>query len=365
MTKVGASVTSALSWRPRPLAGLAIAAVSLAGCTVAVSRLRDAEAITLPTVVLIYLVVVVITAVTGGVWAGIAAAAASDAVVNWYFVPPYHTLSVEHRENLVVLIVYVLVAVIVSVLVDVAAGQREAATRHDLRARLQATRADELAKADQLRTAILRAVGHDLRTPLAAIKTAASSLDHPEVAFTESDRTELVATILESTDRLSDLVENLLALSRLQAGVLSARLGPVALDGVVARAAVAVHDARLVMEVSDDLPLVLADPGLLERVIANLVDNALRATRDGPVTLRGAAGVTVTLAVIDHGPGIAESELERVFAPFQRLDDHSAEGRLGLGLAIARGFTEAMGGTLSPSTTPGGGVTMTIELALA
>jgi two-component system sensor histidine kinase KdpD len=359
------------TWRPRPGWGLAAATVLLAATTVGALRLHGSAGagVGLSSVVLVYLVAVVIVAVLGGTWPGIVAAVASDALLNWYFIPPYHTLSVEHRENLTALIVYILVAVTVSVLVNTAAAQRAAAVRAGLEAQrlaAQAARAQQLAEVDRLRTAILRAVGHDLRTPLAGIKAAASSLHSPDVQFTDDDRHELVATIVESADRLSDLIENLLALSRLQSGVLSVQVRPVAIDEVVARAALGFDAARLVIEVPDDLPWVRADPGLLERVVANLIDNAVRATADGGVCLRAAAGDgTVGLSVVDHGPGIPEAERERVFAPFQRLDDHSAEGRLGLGLAIARGFTDAMGGQLYPAQTPGGGLTMTVVLVAA
>jgi K+-sensing histidine kinase KdpD len=157
-------------------------------------------------------------------------------------------------------------------------------------------------------------------------------------------------------------------MSRLQAGVLSVQLRPVGVDEVVARAALGFDASRLVIDVPDDLPWVRADPGLLERVVANLIDNAVRATGSGTVVVRATASPeaeTVSVAVVDHGPGIPAEERERVFAPFQRLDDHSAEGRLGLGLAIARGFTDAMGAALYPSPTSGGGQTMTIELAVA
>jgi two-component system sensor histidine kinase KdpD len=227
----------------------------------------------------------------------------------------------------------------------------------------RAAAAEQLAEVDRLRTAILAAVGHDLRTPLASIKAAATSLRAPDVAFSAEDSDELLATIEESTDRLDDLVENLLALSRLQAGVLSVQARPVALDEVVSRA---VLHAPVDVAVGDDLPLVLADPGLLERVVANLVSNAVRAARGGPVTVSAAAAhSTVELQVVDHGTGIPPADRERVFAPFQRLDDRTTDGGLGLGLAIARGFTEAMGGAIAPSDTPGGGLTMTVTLPRA
>jgi two-component system sensor histidine kinase KdpD len=232
----------------------------------------------------------------------------------------------------------------------------------------QATHARELAEIDRLRTGLLTAVGHDLRTPLAGIKAAVSSLRQPDVAFTPEDQAELHATIEESTDRLTGLVENLLSMSRLQAGVLSLDPHPVSLDGVVAEALLHAWtgEPEIEVHVPDDLPLIYADPGLLERVIANLLANAHAASRpQQPIQLRGRqVGDQVALQVIDHGPGVPAADRERMFTPFQRLDDRAGLG-LGLGLAIARGFTQAMGGTLTPSDTPGGGLTMTITIPTA
>jgi two-component system sensor histidine kinase KdpD len=233
----------------------------------------------------------------------------------------------------------------------------------------QAARARELSEVDRLRAALLVAVGHDLRTPLAGIKAAVSGLRDPDIELTREQQLELLATVEESADRMDALVENLLAMSRLQAGVISADLRPVALDGVVAAALLhnPTADAPVEVDVPDDLPLVRADPGLLERVIANVVANAHRASGAGRVIRlhARAGGDRLELRVIDRGPGVPVTDRDRIFAPFQRLDDHTADGGLGLGLAIARGFTEAMGGTVTPSETPGGGLTMTITLAVS
>jgi K+-sensing histidine kinase KdpD len=231
----------------------------------------------------------------------------------------------------------------------------------------EASRARELAEVDRLRSALLAAVGHDLRTPLAGIKAAATTLREPGVTLADADRDELLAMIEQSTDRLGDLIANLLDLSRLQAGALSLRLRPVAVDEVVARALLDRHLGEVVNAVDDDLPLALADPGLLERVLANLVDNAHRHASARPsVEVRAEATATaVEVMVVDHGPGVPESEWDRIFVPFQRLDDRSGDAGVGLGLAIARGFTDAMGGTVRPGATPGGGLTMTVTLPLA
>ena len=232
----------------------------------------------------------------------------------------------------------------------------------------QAARAEELAQIDRVRAALLGAVGHDLRTPLAGIKAAVSSLRQSDVDFGPDDRAELLATVEESTDRLTTLVDNLLSLSRLEAGVLSVHRGPTALDAVVARAVMITdtHGVAVEVDIPDELPWAEADAGLLERVVANLLSNACTATPPGrPVLLRGrAAGDRLQLQVIDHGTGIAAADRDLVFAPFQRLNDRDSTG-LGLGLAIAKGFTEAQHGTLTPSDTPDGGLTMTITLPAA
>jgi K+-sensing histidine kinase KdpD len=224
-----------------------------------------------------------------------------------------------------------------------------------------------LAEVDRLRTALLAAVGHDLRTPLAGIKAAASSLRQKDVSWTESEQAELYETIEESADRLDDLIANLLAMSRLQAGALSVHLVPTAVDEVVARALIHIHGDGVQVDVPDDLPLALIDAGLLERVIANLVDNARRYSPPGStVHVSGSFDPpqSVVLRISDSGPGVAAKDRDRIFAPFQRLDDRSTGG-VGLGLALARGFTEAMGGTIQPAETPGGGLTMTLSLPVA
>jgi K+-sensing histidine kinase KdpD len=233
----------------------------------------------------------------------------------------------------------------------------------------QAARARELAEIDRLRSALLSAVGHDLRTPLTGIKAAVSSLRQADIEWTADQRAELLATIEESTDRLDALIDNLLSMSRLQAGALAVDLRPVALDAVVAQAVLhtPAGGPTIELDVPDDVPHVRADPGLLERVIANLVANAQAASPpDLPISLCGrSAGDRVRLQVVDHGRGVPEADWDRIFEPFQRRDDRTTTAGLGLGLAIARGFTEAMEATLTPSVTPGGGLTMTISLPTA
>lgn len=434
----------------------------LPALTVALLPIRDSLA--LESVLLLYLLAVVLIAVTGGLLPGVTAAFAAVVLANFFFTTPYHTLVVDQQDSIIALFVFVLVAVTVSVTVEVATRYRLAAVRSQsetevlsrlttepvsgdslmavleevresfgmesvalmerhgdidqvaafagrplhgnpvisvpardglrlvaegpelfaedrkLLTRLaaaaarawegqqlagEAAQARQLAEIDRLRAALLAAVGHDLRTPLAGIKAAVSSLRQQDVTWSPAEHDELLETIEESADRLDDLIANLLAMSRLQAGALSVDVRRIVLQEVVAKALVGVPADVVVVDVPDDLPLVLADPGLLERAIANLVDNACRFTPSGvPVLVTAWADDVAHLSVADSGPGVPAADWERMFTPFQRLGDQRPDTGVGLGLAIARGFSEAIGGSLTPSSTPGGGLTMTIQLPL-
>ncbi|HEY3438911.1 MAG TPA: DUF4118 domain-containing protein, partial [Actinotalea sp.] len=255
-----------------------------------------------------------------------------------------------------------------------------------------AAHATALAETDRVRSALLAAVSHDLRTPLAGVKAAVGSLRQSDVTWSEQEHAELLATIEDSADRLTDLISNLLDMSRLQAGGVTAQRVPVAIDEVVSRALLDIPSQGLQMDVPDDLPLVLADPGLLERVVANLVDNARRYSPVGrPVEVAATTtGGTVVLTVRDHGPGVPHEHWTTMFAPFQRVGAGTAgtgggaggpgagarpaAGAApaaaagtgsGLGLAIVEGFCQAMEMVVRPADTPGGGLTMTVEMATA
>jgi two-component system sensor histidine kinase KdpD len=241
-----------------------------------------------------------------------------------------------------------------------------AAALEQQRLAAEAEAARPIAEADRMRTALLTAVSHDLRTPLASAKAAVTSLRSPEVHWTKTDRDELLATADESLDRLARLVDNLLDMSRLQAGALSLFPRPVGVDEIVARSLddLGPRSQRVVVDIPDALPEVTADPAILERVVVNLTENALRYSPGAvpPLLTASALGDRVELRVVDRGPGIPEKERDRMFVPFQRLGDTDNTTGVGLGLALARGFTEAMGGTLTAEETPGGGLTMAITL---
>jgi two-component system, OmpR family, sensor histidine kinase KdpD len=223
-----------------------------------------------------------------------------------------------------------------------------------------------IAEADRVRTALLAAVSHDLRTPLASAKAAVTSLRSHDVEWDAEDHDELLATADESLDKLARLVDNLLDMSRLQAGALAVFPRPADLAEIVARSLDDLGPAARTVTVSipDRLPEVAVDPGILERVIANLTANALRYSPPGsPPTLSGSVlKDRVELRVIDRGPGIPEEHRDHMFVPFQRLGDTDNTTGVGLGLALSRGLTEAMGGTLEADETPGGGLTMTLSL---
>jgi two-component system sensor histidine kinase KdpD len=252
--------------------------------------------------------------------------------------------------------------------VEAFAAQAAVALRQERLAE-QAASATQLSAADKMRSALLSAVSHDLRTPLASAKAAVTSLRTPDVAFNEADRAELLATAEESIDKLTRLVENLLDMSRLQAGALGMHPQLISVAEAIPRAIDDVGDAAYDVSVDapEELAEVYADPGLLERILVNVVTNAVRYSPAGqpPTIMVSEHGGMVEVRIIDRGPGIPVADRERVFLPFQRLGDRDNETGVGLGLALSRGLAEAMGGTLQPENTPGGGLTMTLSLPAA
>jgi len=232
----------------------------------------------------------------------------------------------------------------------------------------EASEADDLERVNDLRLAILSAVSHDLRTPLAGIKASVTSLLDDEIDWPEPDRQAFLAAIDAETDRLDALVGNLLDMSRLQTGALQVASSPIGLDEVVPAAlrSIGPRAEAVDVDVAETLPRVLADAGLLERAIANVVSNALVHGNGAPVrVVAGGVNGGVDLRVVDRGPGVAPDQRERMFVPFQRLGDNPQGASVGLGLAVARGFVEAMGGTVEVEDTPGGGMTMVLRLEAA
>jgi two-component system sensor histidine kinase KdpD len=227
------------------------------------------------------------------------------------------------------------------------------------------SRAEQLAAIDKARTALLASVGHDLRTPLSGLRLAVDALRDPHSQLDAESTHDLLETVDDSTTRLDELITNLLDMSRLEAGVVMAQVQPTPVDAAVAAAVLAFPNAAVTLDVNDALPLVDADPALLERVIENLVSNALRyagPTSESPVLVTAhAADGAVVVSVVDHGPGLAASA-----APAQVGGLDGSVGRAdrsaGLGLAIVRGFCDAMGVTLDFRDTDGGGLTVALTL---
>jgi two-component system, OmpR family, sensor histidine kinase KdpD len=421
-----------------------------------------------------FLALTVACAIVGGLWPALTAAVLSTGLLNWFFTPPTRTLTIERTADLVVLVLFLLVASAVSSVVGHAArrslqaaeARREAdalirlnrtvlTSSQDLSSLLnlvcdtfgsrsaslfsadqagpsrlaavgqdapldpseadevaevrpsspplllalrgaplspsdrrvlasfaghlavvlerrklaaEAARSRRLEEGNRVRSALLAAVSHDLRTPLARAKAAVSSLRSPDVSWSRDDELELLATIEDSTDRLHAILSNLLDLSRIQSDAVVPATQEVGLEDVVARALDSTADsARVEIRALPELPQVRTDAGLLERVVANLVDNALRHAPQGMPVVVSLSGdeETVRVAVIDRGPGVSDEGKEQMFGAFRRLGDAEAREGLGLGLAVARGLTEAMGGRLTPHDTPGGGLTMVVDLPAA
>jgi two-component system, OmpR family, sensor histidine kinase KdpD len=469
----------------RQVAGYVLAAALPLVLTLALTNLRSS--LNLTSDVLLFLVAVIVVALTGGFVPAVLAAVVASLLLNYYFIAPVHRLTIAQANNALALAVFVGVGLLVSWVVDIAARRTTQAARANAESELLATtagsvlrgqqglsalldrireafgmdsvtllecvspdggqpaeasaerlrgmpgswhavasrgtpavtRPDEadvevpvsdrlslalrgrplpaadrrvlgafasyaavaldqqrlaaeaeaakpIAAADRMRTALLAAVSHDLRTPLASAKAAVTSLRSSDVNWAAEDHDELLATADESLDRLTHLVDNLLDMSRLQAGALSLFPRPAGLDEIVSRALDSLDPAArgITVDIPESLPEINVDPAILERVIVNLAENALRYSPpgQGPLLTASALGDRVELRVVDRGPGIPEKDRDRMFVPFQRLGDTDNTTGVGLGLALSRGLTEAMGGTLTAEDTPGGGLTMTVSV---
>ncbi|WP_327691893.1 MULTISPECIES: sensor histidine kinase KdpD [unclassified Streptomyces] len=421
---------------------------------------------------LLFLTLTVAAALLGGLFPALASAVVGSLLLNWYFTPPVHTLTIADPKNIVAIAIFVGVAVSVASVVDLAARRTHQAAR--LRAeseilsflagnvlrgetsleallervretfgmesvallersgeldpwtcagsvgprpcqdpeeadvdvpvgdhmslalsgrvlpasdrrvlaafaaqaavvldrrRLQqeADQAKELAEGNRIRTALLAAVSHDLRTPLAGIKAAVTSLRSDDVDWSEEDRAELLEAIEEGADRLDQLVGNLLDMSRLQTGTVTPIIRETDLDEVVPMALVGVPEDSVELDIPETLPMVHVDRGLLERAVANVVENAVKYSPPEEKVLVSASAIAdrVEVRVVDRGPGVPDEAKDRIFEPFQRYGDSPRGAGVGLGLAVARGFTEALGGTMSAEDTPGGGLTMVLSVPTA
>jgi two-component system sensor histidine kinase KdpD len=316
--------------------GLLAAAGSVAFVTAAIAILKPYVPVL--SLAVLYELAILPVAVIWGVGLATLVSVASMLAFNWFFLPPTHTFQLQDAENWLALAVYLVTGVVVSVL----------ATQARRRAELAADRAHEaeaVRRSDTMKTAVLHAVSHDLRSPLTAIVAAASGLANPEVRLARRDRDELVATIRSEADRLDRIVGNLLDLSRLRSGAAAPHQELWTADDLVSRALeeVGPQHERVVTELDADAPPVQVDAAQIERALVNLLDNALKfSPPNSAVHVRvESRGHELLLHVEDAGPGVPPSEREAVFEAFTRGD--GAVGGAGLGLAIARGFAEVNG----------------------
>jgi K+-sensing histidine kinase KdpD len=309
----------------------------------------------------LYVFAVLPVAVLWGIGLASLVSVASMLAFNWFFLPPTHTFQLSDGANWLALAVYLVTAIVVSAL---AARARRRAELAELREREAAALAEEVLEAEALRrsdaikTAVLHAVSHDLRSPLTAIVAAAAGLANPELHLEDADRVELVTTIRSEADRLDRIVGNLLDLSRLESGVAAPHPELWPAEELVGRAVeqLGAEGERVVADIGADTPPVRVDAVQIERVLVNLLDNALKFSPPGsPVQVRvDESGGQLLLHVVDQGPGVAAGEREAVFEPFRRGDGAAVRGA-GLGLAIARGFSEANGARVWAEDDPWGG----------
>jgi K+-sensing histidine kinase KdpD len=325
----------------------------------------------------VYLPGVLLVSTVWGWRLGLLGAVLSAVAFNYFHIPPTGRLEIAADRDGVALVVFAIAAVASSALAELArARAAEAEQRRQqadrLLAELRATAAERdrmqaeaieagaLRRSDELKTALLRSVSHDLRTPLTSIIAAGAALDSPSV--TAQERHELSEAVVEEGQRLSRLVENLLDVSRLQSGNAEPRREPVDLAGVLeaARASVGAGPEEVRLALDAELPALDGDAAQLERAFANLFENAVRHGGGSPVLVRSrTSGGRLVVRVVDQGPGIPEPERARVFEPFYRRDEGQGRG-FGLGLAIAKGFVEANGGEIAVESMPGQGSTFVV-----
>jgi two-component system sensor histidine kinase KdpD len=326
----------------------------------------------------VYLPAILLISIVWGLRLGLLASVASAVAFNYFQLPPLHRLTIADEENWVALIAFVIVAAISSTVAGLARAQaleaerrREQADRAlaelaalaEERDRMQGemVEAEALRRSDELKTALLRSISHDLRTPLTSIIAGGAALGSPTT--TSEEREELSAAVVSEGGRLSRLVENLLDMSRLEAGKAQPRSEPVDIAEVLDAARAAIGRPEIVrLAVDRELPLVDADAAQLERAFANLLENAVRHGGGRPVLVKSMLlDDKITVRVVDQGPGIPESERRRIFEPFQHGEGGSGGGA-GLGLAIAKGFIEANGGEIAVDSVVGQGSSFVVAM---
>ncbi len=350
--------------------GLLATLAAVAAGTLVVYLLKPAAPVV--SLGVVYLPAILLISVVWGLRLGLLASVASTVAFNFFHIPPLHRFEIGSEQNWVALAAFAIVAVVSSAVAGLARAQALEAERRREQAdralaelaalsrerdRMQAemVEAEALRRSDELKTALLRSISHDLRTPLTSMIAAGAALGL--VTLTEGERAELSEAIVAEGERLSRLVENLLDMSRLEAGKAEPHREQIDLGEVLDGAREAVARPELVrVAVDRDLPTVDADAAQLERAFANLLENAIRHGGGRPVLVRSRlAGERIAIRVVDQGPGIPEGERRRIFEPFQRGGANGTGGGTGLGLAIAKGFVEANGGEIAVESVVGQG----------
>jgi K+-sensing histidine kinase KdpD len=343
--------TPAFPRRASVATGLAVAILGVALSTALIYPLSEVAPVVSTGVV--YMLVVLAVSIYWGLWLGLFTAVASATAFNFFHIPPTGELDVANGENLAALAIFLVAAATVSSLAERS------------RARVHEAETEALRRSDEAKTALLRAVSHDLRSPLTAIMAAGDALSSQRIE--DADRRALADAVAAEAARLSRLVEKLLDLSRLEAGQAQPRLDSCSVDEVVGAAVEDLGDpGRSVrLEIDEDLPFVRADAAQIERALANLLDNAVRASGSEQTLVR--AGVVegrMAISIADRGPGIPADDLDRVFEPFYQRPDGRTHDGSGLGLAIVRCLVEVNDGRVWAESTPGRGAKFVVELPL-
>jgi len=300
---------------------------------------------------IVYLPAILLISIVWGLRLGLLASVASAVAFNFLQIPPLHRFAIAEEQNWVALAAFAIAALISSTVAGLARARA-----------VEAVEAEALRRSDELKTVLLRSISHDLRTPLTSIIAGGAALGSP--TLTAEERAELSEAIVAEGQRLSRLVENLLDLSRLEAGRAEPRREAVHLAEVLDAARDGLPDPESVgLAVDADLPMVDADAAQLERAFANLLENAVRYGNGQPVSVGAKpAGANIVVRVVDRGPGIPESERERIFEPFQHGEADAGNVGFGLGLAIAKGFVEANGGEIAVEAPSGPGASFVVTL---
>lgn len=314
---------------------------------------------------LLLLVPTVLGTTVGGAPAAVIGVVGGFATYNFLFTQPYHTFAVHSSADAVGLAVYVLVGSVLALIV----GQEQQALRLAAEREEEAARARILAEVDRLRSALVGAVSHDLRTPLSSIGAAASDLRDPAVTLSGGQRAALLDTIAAEARRLDRLVRNLLDVGRIESGSLVAETVPVEFDELLGEARALAHVDRreLAVDVPGDLPPLEVDPVLAVQVLVNLLENADQYAPPGDLIRVSARAVErwVEVAVADHGPGIASADRQRVFERYYQVERGNGQRGTGMGLTVCRGSVEAHGGRIWAEETPGGGATVVFRLPMS